>query len=46
MKEIQQICEYVEFIETQFPQTQGNVKGFLISDNMTCLLYTSDAADD
>ena len=35
MKEIQQICEYVEFIETQFPQTQGNVKGFLISDNMT-----------
>ena len=28
MKEIQQICEYVEFIETQFPQTQGNVKGF------------------
>lgn len=35
MKEIQQICEYVEFIETQSPQTQGNVKGFLISDNMT-----------
>lgn len=35
MKEIQQICEYVEFIETQFPQTQGHVKGFLISDNMT-----------
>ena len=34
-KEIQQISEYVEFIETQFPQTQGHVKGFLISDNMT-----------
>lgn len=33
-KEIQQISEYVEFIEKQFPQTQGNVKGFLISDNM------------
>lgn len=34
-KEIQQISEYVEFIESQFPQTQGYVKGFLISDNMT-----------
>ena len=34
-KEIQQISEYVEFIETQFPQIQGHVKGFLISDNMT-----------
>lgn len=34
-KEMQQISEYVEFIETQFPQTQGHVKGFLISDNMT-----------
>ena len=34
-KEIQQISEYVEFIETQFPQTQGHVKGFLISDNVT-----------
>ena len=34
-KGIQQISEYVEFIETQFPQTQGHVKGFLISDNMT-----------
>ena len=34
-KEIQQISEYVEFIEKQFPQTQGHVKGFLISDNMT-----------
>lgn len=34
-KEIQQIAEYVEFIETQFPQTVGSVKGFLISDNMT-----------
>lgn len=35
IKEIQQISEYVEFIETKFPQTQGHVKGFLISDNMT-----------
>lgn len=34
-KEMQQISEYVEFIEKQFPQTQGKVKGFLISDNMT-----------
>ena len=34
-KEIQQISEYVEFNEKQFPQTQGHVKGFLISDNMT-----------
>lgn len=34
-KEIQQIAEYVEFIETTFPQSKGNVKGFLISDNMT-----------
>lgn len=35
VREIQQISEYVEFIETQFPQTHGHVKGFLISDNMT-----------
>ena len=34
-KEIQQISEYVEFIESKFPQTKGHVKGFLISDNMT-----------
>lgn len=34
-KEIQQIAEYVEFIEAKFPQTAGKVKGFLISDNMT-----------
>lgn len=34
-KEIQQIAEYVEFIETTFPQSQGMVKGVLISDNMT-----------
>jgi len=34
-KEIQQIAEYVEFIENHFPQTHGNVKGYLISDNMT-----------
>ena len=34
-KEIQQIAEYVEFIEKTFPQSKGKVKGFLISDNMT-----------
>lgn len=35
IKEIQQIAEYVEFIEKQFPQTKEKVKGYLISDNMT-----------
>lgn len=34
-KEIQQIAEYVEFIENQFPSTVGHVQGYLISDNMT-----------
>ena len=34
-KQIQQIAEYVEFIEKQFPQTVNKVKGYLISDNMT-----------
>lgn len=27
MKEIQQICEYVEFIETQFPANTGKCEG-------------------
>ena len=35
VKELQQITEYVEFIETHFPTTAGNVSGYLISDNMT-----------
>lgn len=34
-KQIQQISEYVEFIEQQFPQSINKVKGYLISDNMT-----------
>lgn len=34
VKELQQVCEYVEFIKTQCPQTNVIVKGFLISDNM------------
>jgi len=34
-KELQQISEYVEFIETQFPKTVGHVKGYLISNNMS-----------
>ena len=34
VKELQQVCEYVEFIEKKCPQTNIKVKGFLISDNM------------
>ena len=34
-KELLQISEYVEFIETQFPKTVGHVKGYLISNNMS-----------
>lgn len=35
VKELQQITEYVEFLEKQFPQTAGKISGYLISDNMT-----------
>ena len=34
-KELQQISEYVEFIQNKFPKTVGYIKGYLISDNMT-----------
>lgn len=37
-KEIQQIAEYVEFIKSHYPQSVTKVKGYLISDNMTCEL--------
>lgn len=35
VKELQQITEYVEFLEKQFPQTAGKISGYLISDNMS-----------
>lgn len=34
-KELQQISEYVEFIQNKFPQTINHISGYLISDNMT-----------
>ncbi len=34
-KQLQQITEYVEFIEKQYPQEVKEVVGYLISDNMT-----------
>lgn len=34
-KELQQIAEYVEFLRKQHPDSINNIKGFLISDNMT-----------
>lgn len=35
VKQIQQIAEYVEFIQKKCPQSVDKVKGYLISDNMT-----------
>lgn len=35
VKEIQQIAEYVEFIENHYPQATTRVIGYLISDNMS-----------
>lgn len=32
---MQQISEYVEFIQNKFPQTINHISGYLISDNMT-----------
>lgn len=34
-KELQQIAEYVEFVENKAPGNKGHVKGYLISDNMS-----------
>ena len=33
---MQQLSEYVEFIKNHYPDSVVKVKGYLISDNMTC----------